>query len=462
MTATHPTAADRGEGSPSPFTRYSSLIAAAACLVSFTVFWVVQRKAHVSMIDLMVYRAEGWAARTGHGLYTMLATSQHLPDTYPPFAALLFTPLTWCGVPAMRTAATAVNLGLLLVTVHLSMRLAGRPRRMPRAAATLSVAAAAVWCEPVWTTMRYGQVNLLIAVAVLWDLTRRSGHRWAGMGIGTAAGIKLTPALFGVFLALLGAAEGYRLLRAGRPVWNPALRQAAVALAAFCATAGVAAMLLPADSHRFWTRTVFEADRAGRAEDTANQSVRGVVARALHSTDPGASWLLPAVVVGLVGLCVAVAAALAGDRLPSAPAWAGCACAATTLLVSPVSWSHHWVWCLPMTLLLGSEALRRRTPRWRAGAGLTAALFFSFVLWLVPHGPPGRPELHQDPGQMLLSAAYPIAAAAFLLVAGRQAALALRSPWPPRSPRARPAAGRTPGGTRRAADQDDGRRIGTP
>ncbi|WP_372509450.1 glycosyltransferase 87 family protein [Streptomyces humicola] len=419
-----PLAAARGYAA-----RRATPLAVVACLASFTAFWVAQRAAHVSMIDLMVYRAEGWTVRTGQDLYAMVATHADLPTTYPPFAALLFEPLTWIGVPAVRTTATVVNLGLLLVVVDLSLRLIGRPQHVPRTAATFAVAAVAVWCEPVWTTLRYGQINLLLAVLVLWDLTRRSGHRWAGTGIGVAAGIKLTPALFAVFLALVGAAQAWRSLRTGQgALWNTALRRASVAAAAFAGTAAVAALTLPRDSHAFWTRMVFAANRVGRAEDTANQSVRGVLARLLHTTDPGRSWLLTAAVVGVLGLAVAVAAAVAGDRLPSARAWAACACAATALLVSPVSWSHHWVWCVPMVLLLASEALRRRSAVWRAGAVASGLLFCSYVLWLVPHAP-GRPELHQNVGQMALSAAYPLAGIAFLAVAGVQALRALRTPY---------------------------------
>jgi hypothetical protein len=429
VTATQPViAGPRLTGTVREFVaRRPTTTAAGACAISFAAFLYAQRLARVSMIDLMVYRAEGWTVRTGQNLYAMLATHARLPNTYPPFAALLFEPLSWLKVPEMRAAATLVNLGLLLVMVHLSLRLIGRPHRIPRAAATFSVAAVAVWCEPVWTTLRYGQVNLLLAVLVLWDLTRRSGHRWAGVGIGIAAGVKLTPALFAVFLALVGAVQAWRAMRAGRRLWNPALRRAAVALTAFAGTAVLAALLLPYDSRDFWTRMVFAANRVGQAQDTANQSIRGVLARLLHTTNPEHSWLLMAVLVGLLGLAVAVAAASAGERLPAGPAWAACACAVTALLISPVSWSHHWVWCVPVVLLLGSEALRRRDPLWRAGAGLVAVLFCSYVLWLVPHGS-GRAELRQNAAQMVMSALYPITGLAFLALAGFQAVRALRSP----------------------------------
>ncbi|MDI5964803.1 glycosyltransferase 87 family protein [Streptomyces sp. SL13] len=431
MTATQPViAAPRPAGVRRYVARRPTAVAAVACLLSFTAFCLAQHAARVSMVDLMVYRAEGWTVRTGQDLYAMVATSAHLPTTYPPFAALLFEPLSWMRVPEMRAFATVFNLGLLLAVVHLSLRLIGRPHRIPVAAATLATAAVAVWCEPVWTTLRYGQINLLLAVLVLWDLTRRSGHRWAGVGIGVAAGIKLTPALFAVFLALVGVVQGWRGLRAGRTVWNPALRRAGVALAAFATTAALAALALPADSRTFWTRMIFAANRVGRVEDTANQSVRGVLARLLHTTHPDGSWALAAGLVGLLGLAVAVAAALAGERLPSGPAWAACACATTALLVSPVSWSHHWVWCVPMVMLLASEAQRRRSVPWRVGAAAAAVVFCSFALWLVPHAATGHHELRQNAGQMLLSATYPLVGLVFLAVAGFQAVRALRTPWP--------------------------------
>ena len=172
-------------------------VALGVCLASFAVFWAAQRAAHVSMIDLMVYRAEGATVRAGGDLYALRATAAHLPTTYPPFAALLFTPLTLLDTAPLRALATAGNLALLVVFVRLSLKLVGHAR----VETVWWVAASAVWCEPVWTTLRYGQVNLLLAVLVLWDLTRRPADgydRWTGVGLGLAAAVKLTPALFPV------------------------------------------------------------------------------------------------------------------------------------------------------------------------------------------------------------------------------------------------------------------------
>ncbi|WP_236240890.1 glycosyltransferase 87 family protein [Streptomyces sp. CC228A] len=390
--------------------------AAAACLLSFAGFWVAQRAAHVNLLDLSVYRAEAETVLAGGDLYAMRATSANLPTTYPPFAALLFTPLTLVGVPEMQVLAALGNLLLLVALAHLSLRLvrSGPPGRGGRVAAlaarpgaALLLAAVVVWCEPVWQTFRYGQINLLITVAVLWDLTRREGSRWAGVGIGLATAVKLTPGLFVAFLVLAGVA---RARGGGRAEWwNPWLRQAVRATGAFLVVTVASHLVLPYDSRRFWTEMIFETSRVGRTEETANQSLSGVVARLLHTTDPGVWWIAAAVPVAVLGLAVAVRAALRGDR-PVAVV----ACATTGLLVSPISWSHHWVWCVPMLVLL---AVRAR-PVWAVAAAL---VFASNALWWVPHAPaPVRLELHQTPGQMLLSALYT------LLGTGLLAALAAR------------------------------------
>ncbi|WP_432173387.1 glycosyltransferase 87 family protein [Streptomyces sp. Tue6028] len=378
-----------------PRVRRRTPVAVGVCLLSFAAFWWAQRAANVSMIDLMVYRAEGQTVRAGGDLYALRTTEAHLPTTYPPFAALLFTPLTLLDTTSMRAVATTGNLALLVVFVALSLRLVGHAR----VEGAWWVAAAAVWCEPVWTTLRYGQINLLLAVLVLWDLSRRPGYRWAGVGIGVAAAIKLTPALFAVFLLATGVVERY-----GRGSAGPWLRHARGAAVAFAGATLLAAALLPHDSSRFWTRMVFEAGRVGLVEDTANQSLRGLLARLLHTTEPGALWAVAAALTGILGLAVAVAAELRGLR-----AWATVACAVTALLISPVSWSHHWVWCVPMVLLLATKS--------RTAAVCAALAFCTYSLWWVPHGP-GRRELHENGVELTLSSLYVGSGCAFLALVG--------------------------------------------
>ncbi|MFJ7065682.1 glycosyltransferase 87 family protein [Streptomyces sp. NPDC101115] len=386
---------------PTRARRWPLATAAAVCLLSFTAFWVAQRLAHVNMLDVMVYRAEAETLRAGDDLYAMRATSANLAMTYPPFAAVLFLPLTLVSVPLMRTLTTAGNLLLVVALVRLSLQLIrpGLSRPAARAElwrATLLVAAVVVWCEPVWTTLRYGQINLLIAVAVLWDLTRREGSRWAGLGIGLATAVKLTPGLFVVLLL----AAGLLLWRRDRAT-NQWLRTALTATGVFLGTTLAMAVALPADSRRFWTGTLFETGRVGHAEETANQSISGVLARLMHTDAPGLWWAAAAALLGGAAMVLAVRAALRGDK-----AVAVTVTAFTALMISPISWSHHWVWCVPLLILLYDRCTRA----W-AVTGAVALAFASFALWWVPHDP-GRPELDQNAGQMLLSAVYPLTALA--------------------------------------------------
>ncbi|MFD5318767.1 glycosyltransferase 87 family protein [Streptomyces sp. NPDC127098] len=406
------------------------LLAGAACALSFTLCLLAQVALDIPLGDLDVYRAEGWAARTGAEIYDLAVTAHELPATYPPFAALLFVPLTLLSVDAIRVAVCLLNLGLVIALAHLSLRLVGGHRTTAWERGTpLIVAALAVWCEPIWATIRYGQINLLLVVLLLWDLTRRPDHRWAGVATGVAAGIKLTPGLFAVLLTVAGALLAVRRPRHGARAANPHLRRATRAWAAFAGTVALAALVLPRDSWRYWTDIVLAGDRVGPAEASANQSLRGVLARALHTGDLPDWWLPVAVLVCCAGLAVAVAALLADERLPHAPAWAATSCAVSALLVSPVSWSHHWVWAVPIVVLLFTEAERRQNRAWWTGAWGAALLSCSYASWLLPHDET-RPELNLPAVQQLVAAAYPLAGAALLATTG---ALALRA-WRTRGP----------------------------
>ncbi|MFD0393829.1 glycosyltransferase 87 family protein [Streptomyces nogalater] len=186
------------------------------------------------MADLLVYRAEGAAVAHGTDLYGFTVTEWRLPATYPPFAAILFVPAAWLPVPVLKTAFLAGNVLLLAALVVLSARLA---RRTPAPPLVCAATALALWLEPVFQTLLFGQVNLAVACLTLWDLTRPPGARWTGAALGIAAGIKLTPAVFLAWLLLRGR-----------------IREAATALAAFTGTVALGAVLLPSATVSFWSR----------------------------------------------------------------------------------------------------------------------------------------------------------------------------------------------------------------
>jgi hypothetical protein len=247
--------------------RRRTLAAGGAALFSLLVYFVVRHLLHVSMVDMIVYRAEGSAVANNQDLYGFRVTQWNLPATYPPFAALFFTPTAWMPVPLLRVLVTAFNVGLIGLFAHFSFRLAGWPRREWRPAGVLLAAGFGVWLEPVWTTLRYGQINLLLGCLVLWDLTRPDRHRGKGIGIGLAAGLKLTPALFAVYLLLTGR-----------------VRAAFTAAATGLGTVLLGWLVLPRASVDFWSRT--SSTPAGSARSGSSTTSRCAVRSAACCTPP--------------------------------------------------------------------------------------------------------------------------------------------------------------------------------
>jgi alpha-1,2-mannosyltransferase len=274
----------------------------------------------------------------------------------------------------------------------------------------LLAAAAAVWLEPVWTTFRYGQIDILIATLILYDLSRADACRWKGAAIGLASGLKLTPAIFAAYLLL-----------------TRRYRAAAVSLAVFAATVLVGFAAASGDSREFWGGAFLDPARVGRIENTANQALRGAYARLLHSSQVELWWLASAVLVGAVGMLLAIRAGRRGDEVQGFSL-----CALTGLLVSPVSWSHHWVLAVPALMLFAVNAQLRAWPAGLACAALAAAIGCSHVIWWVPVNHPPHSELHLDPLQLVYADGYVLLALAALAAVAWRAGSPAR--WLARTP----------------------------
>jgi len=307
--------------------------------------------------DLNIYLWGGRAVT--HGLHLYLVQADANWFTYPPFAATVFTPLA--GMPGLlaRLGWDLGSVGALAFACVVTVRLAGyRPTR----SVIVTMVAAALLLEPMYHTLYLGQVNLMLMALVLADVWRLSRGRPAGIGIGIAAAIKLVPAIFIVLLLV-----------------TRRTRDAVIAAGTFVGCGLIGYVVDPSASRLYWTRLFYDSKRVS-AGYISNQSLYAAALRIFGGPSHVGTWfLLVPLFLGVVGIGVAAVLARRGD-------WLGAAAVTGTtgLLVSPISWTHHWVWILPALVVLMRGGVATRIAA--AGAYL---LFVLAPMWWTPH--PARP-----------------------------------------------------------------------
>jgi alpha-1,2-mannosyltransferase len=317
--------------------------------------------------DLRIYHLAALRVTHGSSLYAT-PMLHHLGFTYPPFAALLLAPLAWVPLSVDELAVTGLNVLLLVWVLRRALMLtsrqdaAGRPTgvgtsRTGAWSRAAGLAAAALWLEPISVTIGYGQINLLITALVVFDLSRPDETRTKGVAIGVAAAIKLTPLLFIVYLLLS---------RRGRA--------AGVASIAFVASIAPSFMVLTRDASAYWFHTIFQTGRIGNALDPADQSLHGAIARFTGSIQLAGGWELLIVAIAMCGVALAVRASRRGDEA------AGFSLAAvSTLLASPISWSHHWTLAVPALVLLSRRAYEQRSRALGAAIVILGFIGYSYL-----------------------------------------------------------------------------------
>jgi len=344
-------------------------------------------------LDLDVYRTGASVLLHGGDLYgrlPRLSNGVELPFTYPPFAALAFIPLALLGYAAANWLLTALTIAcgaasLWCFAAATPGQAGARMRRLLPWAAP-----AALLLEPVRSTLSYGQINALLMALVAFDCLT-AAPRWPrGVLVGISAAVKLTPAVFLLFFLLRGD-----------------LRSAARGALAVAACTGAAFAVAPRDSLRYWTQIAYQPARVGGIAYASNQSILGALAR-LGLSHPAETWLWLALCVLAGALAVTgIRGALRTGQVTRALLLN----AAAGLLISPISWSHHWVWAAPalLTCLATTGPDRRRPP---ALAVLALLIFAIAPHCLLPSGS-GR-ELHWAWWQQAAGDAYALIALAAL------------------------------------------------
>jgi alpha-1,2-mannosyltransferase len=313
--------------------------------------------------DLDAYREGAWHMVAGLPLYDEPLIGNHL-YTYPPFSTLTFLPLDQLPEESDKHIWMAANVVLLIVVVAQCWKMLGYRITPYLVCISALLAFACMFLEPVRSTLYYGQINLVLMLLVLWDTSRGEGSRLKGIGVGLAAGIKLTPGYFVLY---------YLALRQ----W----RAAAVALATIAATVAVGWLVVPDESRQYWTRTVFDSERIGHdLPHPSNQSLHGAIVRVagahpsdVNASPPGAHpptliWPVAAACIAAVSIWIAVRLYRGGERLLAVTATG-----LTAAVVSPFSWTHHWVWFVPLMVYTVHRAMTNGW-WWLCAASLFVAL----------------------------------------------------------------------------------------
>lgn len=307
--------------------------------------------------DIEVYHGGAATVLDGGPLYDF-ASPIGMRFTYPPFAALLFAPLGLLPIGVAVGVWALVSTAALEAAIWILVGAAGVTSRRNRALLTFVGTVVALPLGPLSSNFWVGQINTILLLLVVADLLRGPG-RFRGIGVGIAAGLKLTPLIFIPYLLLT------RQIRAGL-----------VATASFAGTVLISLVLLPADWVRYWFDALQDITRVIPVDEAwiFNQSMLATIKRIPGA--PESVWFLLAAVVGLAGLAVAVLFRRRGDELAGIVA-----CSVTGLLISPVSWPFHWVWCVPLLVLWARRAWRGDLVHEKFGVVLLWLAFAASSAW---------------------------------------------------------------------------------
>ena len=382
-------------GSGTPAARPARLVAAARAVVSAPVvailgwlallvpaYWslVDDTGQWLFKLDSFVYYEAVRQWLDGGDLYSWYANpAQHLwPFTYTPLAAWVIAPLTWMSYQSATVLLIVATPLCAAVTTYAVLRRLGVGSWMAHTLSPWLALIGVIALEPFPKTMEYAQVNAILMALVAVDLflvPQRS--RWRGALSGLAAAIKLTPAV--AILVLLARRE-----------WRAAATMAGSAVGLTL----LAALAAPAESWEFFTSAMWDPGRAGFADYSGNQNLKGAIARGL----PESAWNLTWAVCSLLAVVAAWLLCRRLDRLRGAGDAAEgpgqddglvlslqiSVVMVLGLLISPISWSHHWVWCLPALMSVSAA-----TWRWRSTAlgiaGVAGVLVFVLAMqWWFP------------------------------------------------------------------------------
>lgn len=272
-----------------------------------------------TLLDVGVFRDAGNALLNGDPLYIDFPTRSGFAFIYPPFAALLFAPLTWLPEVAMDIAWNTCIIAAIFAIMAMACR---RLKLEPWWAWAAALTGFSTLLDTVYANLYFGQINIFLILLVTADVLGFTPKSVRGIGIGIAAGIKITPAAYAVIFLV-------------RKDWLSVVRSAGF----FLLTALIGFIIRPQESVYFWTEEFFATDRGGNVDYIANQGLTGLLSRGLVAPET-VEKLSPVILLVFAAASIFVAYKLeqAGRRVESL-----LVVVLGVAIGGPFAVSHHWV-----------------------------------------------------------------------------------------------------------------------
>lgn len=333
------------------------LFAPAVLAVSVAVLLGATMSSQPYLVDFRVYMLGGAALSHPETLYSFAYSAQSpdqpLPFVYPPFAAIVFWPLTVLPVEVAGLLWQLAMVAAVYAIVWISQRMVGVGTHRSAMLWTAGV----IWLEPLRIALTLGQVGVFLTLAVLYAVYT---NRWwlSGLLVGLAAGVKLTPAITGIYF--LGVRR-----------WRAAVFSAVV----FFATVALS-LLVVGDQVRHYFTGVMGDTSVNPIGIVINQSWRGAISRIL-GRDAGEGAVVLAAIAATAVLALLAWRALGAGPGPRDQLASALVVQLFGLLISPISWIHHWIWVVPLAIWLLRGPWHRRPGARILGCGWLLVTFLS-------------------------------------------------------------------------------------
>lgn len=324
-------------------------------------------KAPIFGLDFGVYISGGQSILDGAGeLYSK--TYNTLLFTYSPFSALFFSVLALFGLDAGLTIFTTLSMIIAALTALYGVRFVFQAKNIgavlmhPWLRPLAIVAAGFIIALGPWReTTAFGQINILLLGMIMADYLIKA-KRWpTGVLVGIAAGIKLTPLVLGLYFLCTGNWRALRNMAFG-----------------FLGTVALGFILLPKESVAYWFQLLPDTSRIGGAGYVDNLSIKGAI---LHFMGPDFAVNLPWFALSLLLVILTGWTVWLAQR-QGQPTTGLAITILLMLLISPITWSHHWVWIAVLMAVLASNLrLMPRDRQWLRGTGL-ALLILAVPIFL--------------------------------------------------------------------------------